>query len=89
MSTQSKMYWTIRCDVCENLHSSEGQWEYTVYDEEADALDAASDSDWRIFPDMHVCCWCIDKGVVPDGAHADDPDDVGICRWCGDEWPHE
>ena len=88
MSTSSKPYWTISCDTCKDRLGNES-YEYTVFDSEADAVVAAQDSDWRVFPDFTVCCWCIDKGVIPRGAHADDPDDAGVCRWCADDWPCE
>jgi len=88
MSTHTKAYWTICCDVCGKPLGNDN-WEYTVFDTEGDAIGAAQDSDWKVFPDMHVCCWCVDDGKVPDGAHAEDPDDAGYCRWCGDEWPHD
>lgn len=88
MSTHSKLYWTIRCDVCKNTLGNDS-YEYTVHDSESDAIVAARDSDWRVLPDMTVCCDCVDNGVVPEGAHAADPDDLESCRWCFDEWPCE
>lgn len=88
MSTHSKPYWTISCDLCKKPLGNDN-WEYTVFDTEGDAIGAAQDSDWKIFPDVQVCCWCVDDGKMPEGAHAEDPDDKGYCRWCGDEWPCE